>query len=556
MKLVLTLTAAGICFAGVAALRLGRGNGTARPQSFVQLTRDGRYKTNIRTDGNQIFFNEFEVFREVLKVTTGVGGAIRTIATGLDNVELQDIASDGRTLLVTSFEGTELEKPLWFISVSGGKPMRIGDAYCRLARWAHDNRLIACATNDLIELITPQGEHFRRLGPFQGAVINLLWATDDQKLRFVLQNPLTREFTGWEIAVNANGLGVANAAMLPFGQDCCLDWAWAGDRNRFLYLKYEPKPVLRYTSADQSGQLNIEVETITAFVSSPRKPALLMLIQNSNLGGLLKFDPKKNIFATTLHGLSAEYLSFSRDGQWMTYTDCQDSSLWRSRVDGSDALRLTDPGLEVELSSWSPDGQSIVFMGRERGRVWRIYRLNRDGGVPEELAKGKDSQGAPTFSPDGRAVVYGNVDCYDTQTCWIRVLSLESRITETLPGSHGLRTARWSPDGRYIAAFHPENHELMLFDVSRRRWKVLADSVTGDNINWSSDSKYVYADSPQAKKPVIERFRVIDGQRTVVVSLATLQKIPGQLDFWFGLTPDQFPILLHRFTASEVYLLE
>ena len=140
--------------------------------------------------------------------------------------------------------------------------------------------------------------------------------------------------------------------------------------------------------------------------------------------------------------------------------------------------------------------------------------------------------------------------------CWVRRLDLKTRNVEMLPGSHGFRTARWSPDGRYIAALQPETHEVMLFDVRTQRWTMLAGSITGDNLNWSNDSQFVYADSPQGEKPVIERIRIRDRKRITVVDLASLQGMPGQLSNWFGLAPDNSPILMHQFAAREVYALE
>jgi hypothetical protein len=94
-----------------------------------------------------------------------------------------------------------------------------------------------------------------------------------------------------------------------------------------------------------------------------------------------------------------------------------------------------------------------------------------------------------------------------------------------------------------------------MFDVKKERWRPLADSVTVDNVTWSRGSDFVYADSPRGERPVIERFRVADERRSKTVSLASLQKVPGQIDFWFGLAPDESPLIVHRLTTSEVYKL-
>ena len=44
-------------------------------------------------------------------------------------------------------------------------------------------------------------------------------------------------------------------------------------------------------------------------------------------------------------GSSAECTAFSRDGKWIAYVTYPEGSLWRSRIDGSERLRLTDPPL-------------------------------------------------------------------------------------------------------------------------------------------------------------------------------------------------------------------
>jgi len=283
---------------------------------------------------------------------------------------------------------------------------------------------------------------------------------------------------------------------------------------------------------------------------------LYLSIANAYRGELLKFDRQQKALQTFLPGVSAAYVAFSPDGQWITYSNTEDFSLWRSRADGTDALQLTKPPMQVQVSAWSPDGREIAFMEQAPGKPWRIYLIGRDGGGPvREVSDGNDNQGGPSFSPDGNAIVYGNVFCEETQNCWIRRVDLATHKSEIIPGSNGLRTARWSPDGKYIAALRFRTRELVLFDFRTQRWRVLTGSVAGDNVNWSSDSHYVYVDNPRDENPAIEKVRVADGRRTTVVSLASLQKVPGTTDTWFGLTPDDSPLLCHMFNTSEIYAL-
>jgi dipeptidyl aminopeptidase/acylaminoacyl peptidase len=534
---------------------------SVRPLGLQQLTDDNRYKMNLHADQKTLYFNEFEVNREILVSTPIAGGPIRQIHTPFRNVDLQDVSEDGGSILVTSFDGTELDRPLWIISTQmKNAPVRVGALRCRAAGWSRTRHRIACANGTFITLTQGDGSGERRIGPLPGVVTKVAWSPDGQELRFVVQNLQTRDFTAWGVKVDAEVNEHQSApAVLDWGQNCCTDWTWTENGERFLYVKYENKPVLRMqfeTGKGADGQTEVPIHIgYTAWLAPSSEPdSIYLLNQNTLQDEVLKFDTERHTFQTILPSLSATLLAFSRDGKWMTYTDLN-NSLWRSRIDGSDPIRLAGPPMEVEFSSWSPDGTQVAFMGREPGRVWRIYLARRDGGEMREASHSDDSQGAPTWSPDGRKLVYGNVDCLETDTCWIRILDLASGKIESMPDSHGFRTARWSPDGKYIAALIPESHKLMLFDVKKERWRPLADSVTGDNVTWRRGSDFVYADSPRGERPVIERFRVSDGKRSEVVNLASLQNVPGQIDFWFGLAPDDSPLIVHRFTASEVYKL-
>jgi Tol biopolymer transport system component len=533
-----------------------------RPTRIAKLTDDGRFKFNLKTDGNELYFNEIEGNREVLATVSVAGGPIRRIYSPFSNVELQDISNDGQYLLGLVQTGTERERPLWHIPTQGGTPTRIGDITCSLARKSYSKNLIACATGASVGVWDPESNGFHTVGSFASGVTDLEWSRDSDALRLTLQDSMSGDFSTWDLTIPRNKGARAVPRRAILGNNCCSSWTWLNEYRDFAFLKHEndAKPRLfirseKLSLGSSEYELPIEIGTLDALVPASTPNKLYVLMEGSTRSQLLKFDDTQHVFQTFLPGFSARYVSFSRDGKWMTYVD-DNQKLWRSRVDGSDAMQLSRGMEYVQLSSWSPDGHKIAFMGASPGRQWRIYIVDRDGGEPREAAKGEDGQGAPTWSPDGSQIAYGNVLCGDTQTCWIRMIDLRTGHEDKLPGSHDLRTARWAPNGRYIAALSPDTHQLMLFDVAKRRWRILAENVTGDTLNWSVDSKSIYADSPQGARPVIERIRVGDRRRTVVVGLSELEKISGRMEFWFGLAPDGSPILVHLLTASEIYSVE
>jgi Tol biopolymer transport system component len=561
----------GVCTLGLALILAGLSinshiSAALRPLRFAQITDDGCLKENLRIAGSALYFNEYEGNRRVLRTAPFDGGPIRQIATPFANVVVQDVSGDSQSVLVTSFQGIEDLSPLWTMPVNGGVPRRVGSAQCHSARWSPDYRRIACARGATVSILNSDGSASRALATLHSPPSNLAWTPDGERLRFVLEDPASRTDSPWEVRIGKDG-AISTPSKLSLEENCCTAWTWLqkdryfayarpdGDSKSFLMVKKPFPGSFPGWFSTSPEELPVKIGKVVELVSGRADNRIYLLISNAQRGELLKFDPNQNAFQTFLTGVSAMYVSFSRDGRWISYMNTLDNSLWRSRSDGSERVQLVAPPMQVQLSAWSPDGHEIAFMGKQPGKLWRIFLVDRDGGALREGASGNDDQGAPTWSPDGKRLLYANVHCQSVP-CKVNFLDLTTGRIEMVPGSLGFRTARWSPDGKHIAALQAETHEVMLFDVATRRWVRLAGSVNGDDINWTHDSRYVFVDSPQGETPVIERIQIADGRRTTVVSLASLQKMSGVMNTWFGLTPDNSPILLHMFTASEVYALD
>jgi Tol biopolymer transport system component len=268
----------------------------------------------------------------------------------------------------------------------------------------------------------------------------------------------------------------------------------------------------------------------------------------------MRFDSHTQEFRQILPSISGVDLDYSRDGHWIAYTTSQESALWISRADGSAARQLTFSPEMVQLPRWSPDGKQVAYMSKTPDRPWRIFIQRLDNGQRREASEGNDNQGAPTWSPDGRFLAYGNVMCQPTHSCAIHRIDLSTGKVQTLPGSEGLFTARWSPDGRYVSALDSERHQLFLFDVATQKWRKLADSENGTDLNWSADSIYLYADIPGADARIL-RIRVADGHQETAADLRsqdifTLAEVDN-MDF--SLSPDGSVILHRRTHSSEIY---
>jgi len=229
-----------------------------------------------------------------------------------------------------------------------------------------------------------------------------------------------------------------------------------------------------------------------------------------------------------------------------------------SRADGSAARSIaTSPG-DFALPRWSPDGTQIAYTAKAPDRPWRIFITRLHTGATREASEGNDNQGAPTWSPDGRFVVYGNVICEPTHSCAIHRIDLSTGKVQTLPGSEGLFTARWSPDGRYVAALQMKRHQAFLFDVTTRAWHKLADSIEGEDLSWSADSKYLFAGIPGTDARIV-RIRISDGFQETLLDMRSQDKfnLANGDNLGFSAAPDG-SIVLHRRIHSpsiRAYLL-
>lgn len=534
---------------------------------LVQITDDGRTKQTLRTDGKTLFFDELVGPKRMLASVPIGGGSIHLIPAPFANIVLLDASQDGKSLLILNSEHIDSPSQLWKLPALGGAPTPVGQIHCLTARWSPDGRHIAFTDRSAVYVADAEGDDPYVVASFDGNPFNLLWSRDSKQLRFAVENLTTHTSTAWEIdARNTRSFMGKTATKLPLQFPCCTYWTWADDHGELAYVVRNDErgtgSSLKNQRLFRSGPFGIRKEIafnageMSSLTSDTQGSRLYFVLANTLRGELLRFDTKARIFHGYLPGLSARYLAFSRDGKWMTYSLTQDGSLWRSRSDGTQALQIVGPPMEVQLSSWSPDGSQIAFMGRMPGNPWRIYLVGRDGGNSREMAPGNDNQGAPTWSKDGKTISYGRLQCEADKSCGIFLVELETGRIQLLPESEGLHTARWSPDGNYIAAIERNHQAVQIFDLKEHRWHRLADNVNGNDISWSKDSKSLYLSCLLSEKSSIDKVRISDRFRSMVVDLNPLQKMPGQLDMWFGLLPDDSPIVLQHYSSSEVYTLD
>lgn len=137
----------------------------------------------------------------------------------------------------------------------------------------------------------------------------------------------------------------------------------------------------------------------------------------------------------------------------------------------------------------------------------------------------------------------------------IQIVDLANRKTEIIPGSEGLLSPRWSPDGRWIAALSLDQRSVMLYDCGQRRWQQLASTSAADPI-WSADSKSVYVHAFLDEKQPILRISVPLGETQVIADLSDLHNLGTTNYFFGGLTPTNEPLVVPRIGTGNLYTLD
>ncbi|MBA3884700.1 MAG: S9 family peptidase [Acidobacteria bacterium] len=96
--------------------------------------------------------------------------------------------------------------------------------------------------------------------------------------------------------------------------------------------------------------------------------------------------------------------------QVLTYTyehPGPDGDLWIVDVDATSAPRRLTSGPGVESSpTWSPDGRTIVFVARAGDGPSQLFRVTPSGGAPVPITTLSTGASQPRFSPDGRTIAF------------------------------------------------------------------------------------------------------------------------------------------------------
>jgi hypothetical protein len=518
------------------------------------------------TDGSQLYVVTAKDGRNFLRQMPLTGGDASETPLPFRGAAFLLCAIPGRSEVVMAGSLDELSPavadegwPLWRVPVGGGAPQRIADLLARSADASPDGRSLALLRGNAIVLASIDGSNPRELHRLASAGYRLEWAPDGRRLRFTALRPGDSQETWiWEVSVTD---GAPTPLWPGYGG------AWTGDGRHYLFHRQGNLFVAPESGWMRWGRAAPEPLTSGALQhalvgssSDGRRLVAFLFPPDSEQGGILmRYDRERKAFEPALGGESAMYARPSPDGRWLAWVRYPEGTLWRSRPDGSDRLRLSSPPAVAHFPDWSPDGARIAYSSQpDRARFWKEIRVvAADGTESESVARPTPEPGMaywdPCWLPDG-SIVFSQTR---NEVLGILRYDPRTRSVETLPGAEKLLYPKCSASGDLLATEYDRGRSRwMLRRWGRTEWRALG-SFTHANPTFSRDGRSVCALSVPGYR--IECMDVDEGRMRTLADTSTLQLATWVFVPWMGLDAEDRPLVTVTAgpqTTSTVYALD
>lgn len=553
----------------IASYLAGYEHTSIAPPHIAQLTHSGHLAPGVdsmeslapaATDGVHLFAATIDNGKDEVASVSLTDGSVTPLVVPAEvaGPTLGDISPDGSRLLLRDHLSPESEQPLWAVPTIGGSALRIGNVLAHDATWMPNNGGILYANGNNLYLSVITSSTPTLYATLPGRAYWLRWSPDGKLLRFTIIDPLTHTTSLWQLTASDH---TPHPLLPKFSQpasECC--GVWTADGRNFIFQSS------RGGNSDLWRLPGTSITDPTRLTNGPlqfrspvaaRTGSRIFFLGVDARSELEHLDPAGQLIPEKDFLSSAVRVSYTRDGQWVAWTDST-GQLWRARSNGDEKIQLTPDNMVVFLARWAPDAKHLALMAREPGKAWQIYVIGAEGDDLRPLLRESRNAADPSWSPDGKSLVFGRVNDYmgkENAARTLHILHLDTNQIEEVPGSNNLFSPRWSPDGRWIAALTLDQRQVRLFDVAAHTWTTLPVPSGADPV-WSSDSRSLYIHASLDPAQPIDRVSIPDGHVIELVRLAD-ERQNDAVDFVFGgLTRDNEPLIRERVFTGNFFSMD
>jgi Tol biopolymer transport system component/DNA-binding winged helix-turn-helix (wHTH) protein len=534
-------------------------------QRIRRITNAGRIDEwgGIVSDGTRIFFLEHDGGHWNLMQTSVEGGGAEKLAAPFENTRLFAISPDHSEFVIGRFARHDDEMPLWLWPVQGGEPTRLGQAVGHDPAWSPDGTQIAFVREQSLYSIHRDGTQLREFVHVEGRPRAPAWSPDAQHIRVTIDLGEYGAQSLWEMSADGSGgLHPILANGTPSRQT---NGSWTADGKYFLFSGCERYDCNLWAIRDtwswfrrsQHGPFPLTSGPGSLHVAIPAQTgSRIFAFSFRSHRELAEMEPRTSRFSTLSVDANVEEASVSPDGQMVAYFDRPDGSLWRSRRDGSQRVRLTNAPLQGVSPRWSAKGEQILFTGARTGQARQIYVASWDGGsLRPVLPKGWEGLNAD-WSPDGYRMVVAMRNQKAHPQYAMYLLEPTTGFLKELPDSKDLIEPRWSPSGRYIAALDNSKHRLSLYDVSKGEWSEIASGGLLQAPHWSPDSTAIYFQDQLDDKESVFRADVLTHRVDRVLGFESFLRGSATHCLFSGVGHDGSIYVMIERGVTDIYALD
>ncbi|HEY4053408.1 MAG TPA: protein kinase [Terriglobales bacterium] len=540
-------------------LSISGSRGPTTPLEMQQITFTGDKKDGgLVTDGARLYFQSDG--HPVQMSTTG--GAMQPLQASVLGMKIWDISPDASQLLMfkPDLNDESARGSIWTIPLLGGSPRRLGSQMARGASWSPDGRSLIYADLNSVFVSDANGANPREIWNANRVVWGSpRFSPDSKRIQVTVSGRSISD--PWRIfEMNMDGSNV-HPLSLDWPSDADeRDGQWTPDGRHFVFTSnrggfsstYElvSPPWFEFWKKNSAVRLTPEQMDVVA-ITPTRDSANLLVIGRVAQGSMQIYDSKEQRFIPFLNGLAASSFVISPDRQWMVYSDYPRHFLWRSRLDGSERLPLTD--IPAWMPEWSPDSKWVAFSNYKE-----IYRVSIDGSIPEQLTSEGKFEVAPSWSPDGTSIEFNDFPTPGHFT-GIKVLDLAGKKVSVWPKSEGTYVPSWSPDGKYMVAIANPPKRMVVYSRGTKTWRTLKRFGADWGFwRWSADSKSILMAKTAAEpgeQPGIYRLNIADGEWTPVATLNGLSISSDSFENLLSITPDGRVAMMSDTSVVQIYSL-